>query len=102
MTGGTKVVANSDIPITIAFASASNEYIWFAIPDSSDAKTSWYETDINQGTIGGAATTGPTDLGPNLFPTAQVILVSSALWSNVNYKVYIANWQSAAGTFQLS
>lgn len=95
VTSGTKVVANSDGTITVTFNSATNEYIWFATPAVSTTKTVWYETELNQGTIGGAVSPGG-----NFFPNPDVVSVTEVLWSGVNYKVYIANYQSAVGTLQ--
>ena len=93
--GGTKVVAPSTGTITIAFNSADDEYIWFAIPDPN-TKGRWYETDLNQGLIGDSVSPGG-----NLFPAPDVVSVTDALWAGKNYNVYIANYQSAAGTLQL-
>ena len=44
---GTKVVASSAGNITIDFNSANNEYCWFAIPESSSAKDTWYIDALN-------------------------------------------------------
>lgn len=89
---GTKVVAASSSTITINFGSTDDEYAWFAIPASMASKVSWYVNELNNGSIGGAVSPGG-----NLFPTAAVVEIDSptGLWTNVDYKFYIANYQSA-------
>lgn len=83
--GGTKgaisTLASSTLPIT--FNSASNEYLWFAVPAGTPAKTSWYVCASNQGSIGGSN---------NLFASACSVVVSSAqgCWSSCAYNVYVS------------
>lgn len=85
---GTKVVASSAGNITIDFNSLNNEYCWFAIPESSTAKDTWFVNALNNWTIG-----QPGDW----FPTNTIIAVDSpdGYWTAVNYRVYIANYVSA-------
>lgn len=85
---GTKVVASSAGNITIDFNSANNEFCWFAIPESSSAKNTWYVNALNNGTIW-----QPWDW----FPTNVIIPVTSpdGYWTNINYRVYVANYVSA-------
>ncbi len=94
---GNKVVADSNGTITVTYNSTSDDYIWFAIPMSSTTKTKWYVDALNNGNIGGAVSSGG-----NLFPTSDLIQINSptSLWSNIYYKVFIANYQSAVGTIQ--
>lgn len=96
VTGGTKVVGSSTGTITVVFNSTSDQYIWFAIPSTSTSKTKWYETELNQGAIGGSVSPGG-----NLFPDFDTVAITTALWGPVNFKVYIANYQSGVGTLQL-
>jgi len=93
---GTKVVVSSNNTISITYNSAADEYIWFAIPSTSTSKLGWYVTDLNKGNIGGSVSPGG-----NLFPDFDTVSVTTALWSSVNYKVYIANYQSAFVTVQM-
>jgi hypothetical protein len=71
--------------------SASGQWIWFAIYDSIAAKTTWYETALNNGTIGGA-----TDL--IAAPTTLALNSPTSLWSGVNYKIYVAQKVTTIGT----
>jgi hypothetical protein len=92
ITSGTSAVVNSTGTITISFGSTSDDYVWFAIPSTSTSKTVWYIDALNNGTIGGAVS--PSG---NLFALYDTVTVNSpsSLWSNISYKIYIANYQSA-------
>jgi hypothetical protein len=96
--GGTKVVAQSLNDITLNFASTSDDYIWFAIPSGSPSKNSWYVNALNNGPIGGSVSPGG-----NLFPDPVTVSINSpgALWSTVSYKIYISNYQTAAGSITM-
>lgn len=89
---GTKVVANSSGTITINFGSTSDDYFWFAVPASVPVKTAWFVSVFNNGAIG-----GPVGITGNLFPAPNLVSINSptALWSGVNYNIYITNYQSA-------
>jgi hypothetical protein len=94
ITGGTatKVVANSDNSLFVKFNSTSDDYLWFAIPETSTSKTCWYETPLNNGSIGGSS---------NLFPNPTLvsgITSSSPAWSGQTYKIYISNYQTKSPT----
>lgn len=69
-TGGTKgtltTPASSTLPIT--YNSASDDYLWFAIPTGT-TKTAWFVCASNQGVIGGSN---------NLFAAACCVDVTSA------------------------
>ena len=88
---GTKSVISSTGTITINFGSTADDYIWFAVPDTSPLKTVWFISTLNTGAIGGAVS--PSG---NLFPAPTVVSINSptALWSGVLYKIYVANYQS--------
>jgi len=85
VTGGTKVVGNSNGTVTVNFNSASNEYTWLAIPAASTSKTCWYRTALDNGRIASS----PSDK----YPDECIISISSGqgCWSNVNYKVYMSD-----------
>lgn len=85
----TKVIWNSSWTITITFNSTDTDYIWFAIPATSASKTKRYVDVINNWDIGGWG---------NLFGNESTATVDSPtlLWSWVNYKFYISNYQSAS------
>ena len=98
LTNGTcnKVVSTSTGTINVTFGSTSSDYLWFATPVASTTKTCWYETALNNGTIGGSVTPGG-----NLFPDPDTVTgVDSfeACWSGQSYKIYISNYQSASST----
>ncbi len=90
---GTKVVASSTGTITITYNSSSSETIWFAIPNTSTSKTVWYVNALNNGSIGGSS---------NFIGSLQLVEVDSpsSLWSDVNYKIYVANYPSAVTTIE--
>lgn len=89
---GTKLVTPSTGTVTLNFNTTSDDYMWFAIPDLSPAKTKWYVNALNNGNIGGVVAPGG-----NLFPDPDVVSVDSptVLWNGINYKIYIANYQSS-------
>ncbi|MCZ2140664.1 MAG: hypothetical protein LC096_04655, partial [Bacteroidia bacterium] len=89
---GTKLVIQSGGTITLSFNTTSDDYMWFAIPQTSTSKTIWFVNSLNTGNIGGAVSAGG-----NLFPDPQVVSIDSptVLWNGINYKIYIANYQSA-------
>jgi hypothetical protein len=84
------VVASSTGTISITFSATSDDYLWFAIPQTSTSKTKWYVDALNNGNIGGAVTPAG-----NLFPAESVVSVTTVLWAGINYKVYISNYQTA-------
>lgn len=92
---GTKIVANSNGTITLSFGSTSDDYIWFAIPQTSTNKTVWFIDSLNNGAIGGIV-----DPGGNLFPANDLVAVDSPtlLWNGITYRIYIANYQSAVSS----
>jgi len=92
VTGGTKVLNCGNSNITVSFASTSDDYLWFAIPSTSTSKTCWYVDTINNEKIEGGI--GP---GCCLFPVFSTVAICSAqgCWNNINYKVYVSNYQSA-------
>lgn len=94
ITGGSKVLLCSENTLCVNFNSNSYEYIWFAIPEFSTNKTKWYVNPLNNGNIGGGITPGG-----NLFPEyCSVTGVTTSLWSGVNYKLYLSNYQTMVGT----
>ena len=84
---GNKVVASSTGTLTINYSSTSNDWLWFAIPQTSTSKTKWYVNALNNGSIGG---------GGNLFDTEELISVDSLdiYWNGINYKIYMSNYKS--------
>ena len=89
---GTKLVIPSNGTITLSFNTTPDDYMWFAIPASSTSKTIWFVNALNTGNIGGAVFAGG-----NLFPDPEIVSIDSptVLWNGINYKIYIANYQSA-------
>jgi hypothetical protein len=99
---GTRWLFGSGSDINIPFNSASDDYIWFAVPATAPTKTLWFEpgNTVNSGNIG-----GPVSPGGNLFPIFDVVSINSPtsptsptpLWTGVNYEIYISNFQTSAG-----
>jgi hypothetical protein len=91
---GTKLVAGSTGTISVPNYNAVGEWIWFAIPSTSTSKTVWEGSNSpsNTGAIGGAVSAGG-----NLFPDPDVVSIDSptSLWSGVNYKIYVSNFQTS-------
>jgi len=87
---GTLVSQSSTGTISINFNSSFDDYIFFAIPISSTAKTKWYVSVLNNGDIGGAV-----NVGGNLFPDAEIVNVNltNPLLGLTQYQVFISNYQ---------
>lgn len=78
---GTLVTAtNPSGTLLIPFNSATDDFLWFAIPVSAGTKSNWYVTDLNQGSIGGPAT-----YFGNLFPDPVVVN-----YNGVDLNLYIS------------
>ena len=80
---GTKTVACANGTLSITYNSASDDYLWFAVPQGTPAKTSWFVCSSNQGCIGGTN---------NLFASSCTVSVTSSqgCWSGCNYMVYVS------------
>jgi len=85
ISGGTanKVVSDGSGSITITF-NASNQYVWFATAASYADKIAWYNTPLNNGSIG----TGQFILAP----VTQSVTSQQGYWSAVNFKIYISGY----------
>ena len=91
---GTKVVSSSNGTISVTFG-ASLQYLWFAIPQTSTDKTKWFVDALNNGNIG---------TGSDLFNNDTITPINSptALWSGINYRIYISNYATTtSGVMQL-
>jgi hypothetical protein len=91
---GTKSVVNSTGTVNITFG-ASLQFLWFAIPQSSTDKTKWFVDSLNNGNIG---------TGADLFNNDTIVTIDSptALWTGVNYRIYISNYATTtSGVMQL-
>jgi hypothetical protein len=78
-----KVVSDAGSSITITF-NASGQYVWFATAASYASKTTWYNTALNNGTI-----------GPGQFilsPVTQNVNSPNGYWSTVSFKIYISGY----------
>jgi hypothetical protein len=87
---GCKVLQPSNTSISIIFNSTDNDYLWFAVP-STVSKVCWCtpSAPTNNGAIGGGVSPAC-----NLFPAPDVVSVTSACWTGVNYNVYVSNAQT--------
>lgn len=86
--GATKLtpIGSSNGSITIPFGSSTTEkWMWFAVYEFNATKTSWFNSNLNQGTI-----------GVSLFdtPITQSVSSQQGYWSGKNYKVYISKYKS--------
>lgn len=95
---GTKMAlsTNESGTITINFNSTSDDYIWFAVPYTGTTKNTWFVTSLNNGSIGGAVSSGG-----NLFPSPNTVNIDEptvVLWNGISYKIYISNYQTAVNT----
>jgi hypothetical protein len=92
-TGFTKVVNAGSGSLSMAF-SAVNEYPWFAVYSVYPTKSTWFESSLNSGGIGGG-------VAPNLdlfaAPTTLSVISSDGYWT-VTYKIYPANKVTTLGT----
>lgn len=79
----TKVVASASGSIEATF-NATSEYIWFAHPAADTTKTKWFNTTLNQGSI------GPGNF--ILSPITQTVNSPESYWSGVSYKIYISGY----------
>ncbi len=79
--GGTKLVANANGTLSITYNSAADDYLWFAVPNGTTTKNSWFVCASNQGPIGGTG---------NLFAAACNVVVDSCLscWAGCTFDVY--------------
>jgi len=83
----TKCVENSNGSIYVNNFNVSGEYIWFAIPSASIAKTCWQGANnvSNNGIIPGS-----------LFPTGCDSVVDSphipSCWTTISYSFYVSNY----------
>ena len=67
-TGTVVTTVNPAGPILIPFNSATDDFLWFAIPVSAGTKSNWFVTTLNQGLVAGPAT-----YYGNLFPDPVVV-----------------------------
>jgi collagen type I/II/III/V/XI/XXIV/XXVII alpha len=82
-TGGTtKVISSASGTVSVTFA-ATNHYIWLALPTGSTVKTKWYNTGLNNGSIG----TGNFILAPS----EHDVTSQQGYWSNIGYDIYISS-----------
>jgi hypothetical protein len=89
----TKVLASASETIEATFGAVS-EYVWFAHPAADTTKTRWFNTPLNQGSI------GPGNF--ILSPVTQAVNSPNGYWSGVNYKIYISGYATnTSGSIQL-
>lgn len=90
----TKVVNSGSGSLSMNF-SADGQWIWFAIFEPFATKTTWYETALNNGSIGGV-----TDLFAA--PSTLQVTSSNTYWTNIGFKIYVANKVTTLGTATIS
>lgn len=80
---GTKVVSCASGILPITYNSSASDYLWFAVPNGTPAKTCWYVNGTNNGAISGVA--GQTWAQPFNVTGTSI----SGCWSNRVYNVYV-------------
>jgi len=89
-----KVLAVGSGTLTITY-NASSQFVWFAVQSSYGNKSTWYNTALNNGSIG----TGQFILSP----VSQSVTSPSGYWSGVTYNIYISGYATTtSGTLQFS
>lgn len=78
---GNKVVTNDTTP-TVNFGASSSQYSWIAVPSTYSDFTSWFVTDLNNGSIGAGQT----------FGSPSIVAVTTVEWTGVNYDLYVTNF----------
>ena len=90
----TKVLAVGSGTLTITY-NASSQYIWLAVQTGYAAKTTWYNTALNNGSIGAGQFI--------LSPVSQAVTSPSAYWSGVTFNIYISGYATTtSGSLQFS
>ena len=94
--GGTSNKNLSDASGTISVTfNASSQFLWFALPATYANKTTWFNTNLNQGSIGAQQFM--------LSPITVSVTSPTSLWSNVSYKIYISYLQqTTSGAYLFS
>ena len=89
-----RVLAVGSGTLTITF-NASSQYIWLAVQTGYAAKTAWYNTALNNGSIGAGQFI--------LSPISQAVTSPSSYWSGVTYNIYISGYATTtSGSIQFS
>ena len=79
MLGG-KCVGLASTTLPIIYNSLSSDYLWFAVPHGTPAKTTWFVCASNQGCIGGSN---------NLFASSCSQTITTAFGCVCPFDVYV-------------
>ena len=88
VTGGTKVVADSNGTVTVTFNSRPDEYTWLAIPATAISKHCWYVSIMDSGLMNQS----PVD-ATNKYPNEFLLTGTTSgqgCWVSIPYKVYMS------------
>jgi len=89
-----RVLAVGSGALTITY-NASSQYVWLAVQTGYAAKTTWYNTALNNGLIGAGQFI--------LAGVSQAVTSPSAYWSGVTFNIYISGYATTtSGTLQFS
>ena len=89
-----KVLAVGSGTLTITY-NASSQYVWLAVQNTYAAKTTWYNTALNNGSIGAGQFI--------LSPVSQSVTSPNAFWSGITYRIYISGFATTtSGSIQFS
>jgi hypothetical protein len=89
-----RVLAVGSGALTITY-NASSQYVWLAVQTGYAAKTTWYNTALNNGLIGAGQFI--------LAGVSQAVTSPSAYWSGVTFNIYISGYATTtSGSIQFS
>ncbi len=109
--GANRILASANGTLSITFA-ASNEFIWFALPQFSPllslpatsatpAKTKWYVNETNQGNIESTGLFAPAG-ATQAVDAPLVSPETTRRWTGVQYQIYISNFATTtSGVMQI-
>lgn len=82
----TRELSLSTGTVTVTY-DAVNEFIWVAIPALNTDKTKWYNTDLNQGSIGAGQFI--------LAPVVNNVSSPQGRWTAIPYDIYISGYATS-------
>lgn len=89
-----RIIAISTGDVTISLSSLTDDYVWVAIPTTSDAFSKWIIDTDDRGEMGSGC----------LFPTPTIVNLTSpnSFWTDVPYRIYISNYPTSISNITLT
>lgn len=89
-----RMVAISTGDVTLAINSLTDDYVWVAIPTTSDAFSKWIIDTDDKGEMGSGC----------LFPTPESANLTSpnGFWTDIPYRIYISNYPTSVSNITLT